>query len=635
MSANESSVETVNVTASLSGQRRPLPAGPIAAIILTLIAALLTLSLGTNRLSAWILIALVPGLALLPFVPGAAKRTLAMCLVAVVTASLAAWVVLIPAISLAGIGIGEGQVYASAICFSLASLVAGLLWEPPSMGVSLDILDLLGLVAVVAAAGIVANAMWSDPPLGSDWGHYWHFADSIRDTGSLSTINRNWMTGDFRFADYSGLPGLLAAWLGVAGGRASGTPGLACALSAVGACSAWLAVRCWWSRAAAVTAGLGMLLIPTSLSLIAWSGLATQLSLVFFLPLMAVTLLPAQPDPGSRFAVAGAMAVLLAALVASHPITALIAFAATALITLARLARSGRSGVRPCVEAVILTAALSLPAAVEYKMRIGSLGGVQGYRSYLETRLDWLDIVERGYAPSLLIVLGSVGLLAAWQLRAGRRFVGNITAALVAAFAYANVWLAHVPGDYRRPLYIICPLLALGLGGIMELRRSLGSLIPVATSVLGIAGLAVGASLWIPNLRNYYSGLDQEDRLELATVSAQTTASQSLVADGCTAFPALGLTDARVYGALRPAYIGAKAEAIPAAQAREILRGGPAGQALARQLRVEWILRDRECPGEILGADERALPAGFEAVYRGRRLMVARRQSDVPALGPN
>ena len=613
------------------GRDRQIPGaavGPTAALILLAACAIGIAVAGRSPLPAWLLTALIPGLALSPFMPAAARRSSASALVAAVVASACFWPIAVPLIALLGIPIGAPSLLGSAailaVCCLAASSKAGTTTRPQGT----EIGDWAGLAIALAVAAWIAGRAFHDPPLGSDWGHYWRFADAIVGTGSLDAVNTGWMGGGLPFGDYPGLPSVLAAWLSIAGQSASSAPALAGVLYCGGVAAAWLAVRSCWGSQAAFLAGVAAALMPPTITTLGWSGLALSLSLILAVPLIATVSALSFARGGELRRLQLATAGLAVATVSAQPLTAIVIGGALVAYLLLSLVRTRAAGLRSLATTAALTLLLAVPVLADYRDRLGRLGIAQDYTDFLTTRVSWSETLSGGLLPAVLVAVSLIGLIVALQSSRTRQLALVSLLAIACAVAYSESWRIEFAGEYRRAVYLMAPVLAIGFGGLAALAKGLRPSVRMVAAGVLIAGLALTARDWVQNLERFYlTATPQATRVVTAVGERATARSEAIVTDSCWSFPTLGLTDAKVYAGLEPSMIGPRSEREPAARARAILSGGRDGRQAAERLAIRWAIVNPVCPTPTGQRLSSGLPEGFAPIARSRTLLIGYREA--------
>ena len=582
---------------------------------------------GSSALCGWLVIAVIPGLALAPFMPVAARRSAAMAVTAACIAAIGFWAIVIPWISLVGISINQVSVLgaAGAVCVACVALAPRFGANAVSSTPSTDLFDLLGLAITIVVAALVASSMSSTPPIGGDWGHYWLYADQIRIHGTLDATNQFWMGGGRPFGDYPGVPSLMAAWLLIAGRSAASTSWLIGLLFILLAAATWLTARIAWSSGAAALAGPLAAVMPATIAIIAWSGLATLLALVFVLPMMAIiAALPSASEKESiRLQVT--LAVLAVAALIAQPIIAVIVLAGFALLAAFSLVTSRGSSAWPLARILLTTSLLGVPILLDFRSRLDALGNFQDFRAYLTTRMSWEAEITNGTLPAAVLALGLAGLLVALGSRASRPLAVVILATLAASLAYTQAWRLGISGEYRRIVYVIGPLAALGASGIATLKTNLTAPLRLLAAVVIVGGAALAVKDWPAAQRSYFGVVPAASWTTATRVASQVASDESIVTDSCWAFPALGTGKAKVFGALLPHQIGPSWEAAPAGLARKVFTGGRGGLAAANRINARWSFFDPTCPSPMAGISANGVPHGFIPVSASSNLIVGYR----------
>jgi hypothetical protein len=157
----------------------------------------------------------------------------------------------------------------------------------------------------------------------------------------------------------------------------------------------------------------------------------------------------------------------------------------------------------------------------------------------------------------------------------------------------AFAWVVHLPLFYARLIYFLplalAPLVAVALVQVAGARR--GALAGAAVA------LVMAALAWpqASNVRNFYGFANDASLRGLDAVTAELRPGDVVVTDRCWSFLSTWLVHAPTLPALDPADIQPKAELARARQAQAILAGTPRGRALARRLRVRYVLTDPTC----------------------------------------
>jgi hypothetical protein len=218
-------------------------------------------------------------------------------------------------------------------------------------------------------------------------------------------------------------------------------------------------------------------------------------------------------------------------------------------------------------------------------------GGTQGYRAYLSTKVH-LDLVVQDLSWVFSIAGIVAFVLALWWLRRDRTLLPFV-AVLVVVVGLSYSWLIHLPLAYVRMAYYVplalVPLVAVGLTKLLRPRLAA---LTAAALTLAIAVPAWGAA---SNVHRFYDFADASTLSGMRAISTDLRPGDTVVADRCWSFLSAWLLQANTLPALDPADILPKAEVGPAAEARQIIAGGPRGRALAKRLHVRFILVNPQC----------------------------------------
>jgi hypothetical protein len=549
-----------------------------------------------------------------------------MALTAAVLASLTFWLVATPLLLLSHMGISRVALLVATIGLAAVCIPLAVRFGEAEIGRGADLGDLVGLVATVGAGLWITGSLRSDPPFGSDWGHYWGYADAIVKSGSLDSINQWWMGGGLPFADYPGYSSGLAAWLSLAGQAASETPSAIVVVSILSSVAGWFTVRCWWRWEAAAVAGVTMALMPTAIESVLWSGLGTVGSLVFALPLVAAaaSLLSASGPEKRKLQLATAALAVAAGL--THPLTLLIFGGGLALLLIVTVAVRLGSGVLTLVQTGLLAVLLGAPAFLDFSDRLNQSGGLQSNAAAnLGRTIDWTKLLTSYPVPGLLFGAGIAGLILATVDSKRRNLAFAGLSIIAVALIYTNLWRLSITGEYRRMPFMMSPMLAIGLGGLVASYRS-SSKLAVPLAALSLAG---GMALWVQtlpsNLEPYYHWISAKDAAVVGKLGSLTGAKESIVADSCLSFTSTYFAHAKVYGGLSPQLIGPDAEAKPAALARAVFAGGKPGRKALAELNPTWSVISPECPSRAEIAGNGTVPPGFVEVYSSPTMVVGYR----------
>jgi hypothetical protein len=594
-----------------------------AALVLLGVEGLVALAFGPLPVLAVCALLIAPGLALTPFLPS--ELAVPGVRVAIVPlAGGAATSIAIITVSTLGIPLTGVSVRLTLLLLVLASVATSI-----ALGVARDhaqerrsagrlagegaTLAFLGAILCVGVTlqGLIVGAK---PLPGQDWGHYLLYVDQIRTQHSLLIDNPYWMLGGRQFAEDPGIPSLYGAYALISG---QGTAVLAQGIWVVAALaivSVFVFVTALWGRTAGLIAAGFYAVVPMNLDMLAWHGLAN----VWALALLPLVLLAAgmalRGRTGREWS--ASLALCLLALAAAHRLTFVVAVL-TLLVCLAiGLARNARVALRFTAWTAAFSAVLGAGVAVDLAIRNASTEGVQDYRAYLVTKVNW-ELVGRDLT-ALFGILGAVALLVVLAGRALRgdaaRFV--LFALLAAVLALSYAWVLHVPTTYYRAAYYIPLLLAAAIG--IAWAKAAPTLALGAAVIVLLIGLE--ARDLAPDLRAFYGYANRGSLTGLGYVKALTEPDDVVVTDTCWGFLGTWLLAQPTIAAQDPSLILPQAEVAPAATARRILYGGDAGSDLARRIGARYALVDPQCThptGRPVGPPDIGTP-----IYASSRLVV-------------
>lgn len=593
---------------------------------LGLIAAdsLVALAFGPQPFLAVLTLLVAPGLALIRFLPRElAAPAVRVAIVPIVGGAAASTSII--TVSTAGVPLTGLSLRLTVALVVLAALTASILVDSVREGGHGGIAHagrLAGEGATLAFLGAIlcigvslqALILGGKPLPGQDWGHYLLYVDEIRAQNSLLIDNPYWMLGGRQFAEDPGIPSLYGAYA-LLGDQDTGSLVQGIWVVAVLAIlSVFVFVAALWGRTAGLIAAGLYAVVPMNLDMLAWHGLANVWALALLpLVLLAVGMvLRGHASLGwSAF-----LAFSLVALAAAHRLT----FAAAVLTLLVGLAigfwRNIRVALRFTATTAAFTAVLGAGVLVDLVIRNASTEGVQSYRAFLSTKIDWeyvgVDLT------TLFGVVGAIALIAvlvAPPLRGdAARFVLFGLLGVLLALGYA--WAAHVPMSYARAAYFLPLVLASAVG--VAWAKLAPKLAAGATVLVLLVGLS--ARDLAPTLRAFYGYVDAGSLTGLGYVKALAKPGDVVVTDTCWGFLSTWLLREPVLAAQDPSLILPKAEVAPAATARRILYGGESGLRLARRIGARYALVDPQCTHQTGQAV--APPDAGTPIYASTRLVV-------------
>jgi hypothetical protein len=309
----------------------------------------------------------------------------------------------------------------------------------------------------------------------------------------------------------------------------------------------------------------------------------------------------------------------LVALAATHRLS-LVMCLGTLAITLAVAFVLGEARRLALALAGAALAALVLGGGVAYDVitRQRTFGGTLSYAQYLDSKFAVVATMRD--LTFVFVAAAAVAVVVA--VRAARRdraLVGPL-ALLGFTLAAAYAWVVELPMAYVRMAYYL-PLALVPLVAVAIVRLPRPRYAVAATAVLAVVAVT---SAWdaASNVKRFYAFVDPASLRGLDAVAAQLRPDEVVVTDRCWSFLSTWLLHTPVLPALFGADIQPKAELARARQARAILDGTPAGEALARDLGIRYVLVDPTCP------DPQGIPLDPPRVgtpaYISERLIVLR-----------
>jgi hypothetical protein len=547
---------------------------------------------GSFPVLSGLVLCVAPGLALVPLLPQAARRSWSAKLAAVPALGFAASSVLL--VSMASSSI---TLTGTTIRLGLGGLIAAGLALPRDgeprheLGYS-EAFAVAGLLGAVLIGILLENRVIGRTPVpGDDWAQYVIYADEIRIHGALLIDNRLWMFGQ-PFRQDPGVPAVFGSFLSMTGQPASVLMHGIWVFAVMAILSVYSLVRTLWGALAGVIAAALWAVLPMAQDLLGWHGLANAAALAL-LPLVLLYVTCLLTRDVDRWEAVG-LGLFMVALAAAHRLSFLVGVASVGVIVVLGLLGRDRLIVARRVGLAAL-AALVLCPGVAYDLitRSHRFHGTQGYKAYSATKVQFHLVVND--LTTTFAVAGALAAAAALVLALTRRDRSAVpflaTFAVVVALAYS--WIVHFPLSYVRMAYYVplalVPLVAFALTRLTRPR------------IAAIAGLALTVAIAIPawgqarDVRNFYDFANPTTLRGLDAVTAQLRPGDVVVTDRCWSFLAEWLLHAQTLPALDPADILPKAEVVPARKARSILRGTPKGRGLAKRLGVRFLVVNPTC----------------------------------------
>jgi hypothetical protein len=562
----------------------------LLAVVLAALEFLIALFGGHFPILAGIVLCVAPGLALVPLLPEAARRSWSATLAATPALGYAASSVLLVSMASAGITLTGTTVRVGLGVLIVAGIALPRGGEPRhELGYS-EAYAIAGLMGAVLIGILLENRVIGRTPVpGDDWAQYVIYADEIRIHGSLLINNPFWMFGQ-PFRQDPGVPAVFGSFLTMGGQPASVLMHGIWVFAVMAILSVFSLARTLWGELAGVIAAALWAVLPMAQDLLGWHGLANAAALALMpLILLYLTCLITREVGWSE---AFGLGLLMVALAAAHRLSFLVGVAIVGLtVVLALFTRDRVAILKRTARAAL--AALVLCAGVAYDLitRTHRFGGTQGYKAYENTKVQVHLVVN-----DLTTVFSIVGVLAValgivW-LRRDRSPLAFV-ATFFAVLALAYSWVVHFPLSYVRMAYYVplalVPLVAFALTRLPQ--RWMSGAVALALTV----AIAVPAWGQAEDVRSFYDFANPTTLRGLDAVSEQLRPGDVVVTDRCWSFLAEWLLHAQTLPALDPADILPKAEVVPARRARSILRGTPKGRELARKLNVRFLVVNPTC----------------------------------------
>ncbi len=320
---------------------------------------------------------------------------------------------------------------------------------------------LLGAAVAVGAAlqGLVVGGK---PLPGQDWGHYLLYVDEIRKQGLAAHGQPVLDARRPAVRRSSGAPALYAAQALLSEQTTASLLQGIWLPAALAVISVFVFVAALWGRTAGLIAAGLYAVVPMNLDMLAWHGLANIWALVLLPPVLLAAGMALRGYLGLRWS--AFLALFLVTLAAAHRLSFLVAVLALLPVSRDSGWRHGREGLRFVAWTLGFALVGGSGVIADLVQRNIDSGGVQGYRAFLATKVNW-DFVGRDLTW-LFAILGALAILVILTARALRRddarFVLFGLLAAVLALSYA--WVAHVPLSYNRATFYLPLVLAAGIG---------------------------------------------------------------------------------------------------------------------------------------------------------------------------
>lgn len=482
----------------------------------------------------------------------------------------------------------------------------------------------LGLGAVVTLGIFLQGQVLGRYPVpGQDWGHYLLYAQEIARHHSLLIDNPYWMLG-VPFREDPGTPALYGSYLIMTGKSATTLGHGIWVFAALGPVSLFVLATGLADRVAGLVAAALYAVIPINQTILGWHGLANVYALQFVpIALLAAAMLL---RGGRDWRWSALLALMMVALLAGHRLTLGFTLAAVGLMALTALALGYRPKLRSIAVAAGASAVAGAGVMADLIVRGEGSGGLQGYRTYLHTKVDW-ELTARDLTAPVWTV-GVVALLAILGRRVLRRdvsatvLVGLTGATLLLAYA----WLLGIPSVYYRAAYFLPLLIAVAVGlatsGVWLLVPRWGRIVPVLLAVV-LAATALRAYDRAAITRDFYAWSNPSALRGLDLLSRRLAPDDVIVADRCWSFLSAWLLQRPALAAIDDADIQPAAELEGAAVARWLLNGPDAATATASVMGARYALVNPTCTDSVEGRPI-APPRRGTPVFASERLVILR-----------
>lgn len=553
---------------------------------------------------------------LLPLLPGELTRV-SLAVAVFPALALGSFTIVVTTLATLGVPLTETSIRAAVVVYVAAAAAVGAVTRSPVTTTRSRRHEVAGAATVLALAAFSFASSWDVvgpfPPRGTDWGHYFLYADEVDRQRSLLIEDR--LSG--REGQLFGDPVMVGALYGGARvldgvpSRSFG-PGVAVA-SAFSTASVAAAAGGLWGLGAGVAAAALYAVAPIRMDPMYWHGLATTLAMVF-LPLVVFAL--GLMFRGRRDArTAGLLGFALLSIAAAHPTTAVVVagtvVAAVALdAARASLARgAGGEGfarrwwrhgiIAPLLAGLALAFVLGSGVVVHIVRQARNLGDPVDYRLFEPDWLSWNTLEEYLSVEFLVLACVSLIVVVLWRRSSSDPALLALAAVALACIAVSQFWRLGIPYEYRRVVFPFGLVLTLLVGAAAaRIAR---------WTVVAPLGLIVCALL-----AHQVTGFRLPERLlsEREPTSSAPAALESVrariddgglpdtglvVADRCLHFIVPYLLRRPTMAAFEAWQVG-YTNRLPEAQlAAVIIAGGTKGRRLATELGVGYVVADPRC----------------------------------------
>jgi hypothetical protein len=557
---------------------------------------------------------------LLPFVPRQLARP-ALGLAVFPALGVGAFTILLTSLSTLGIPLTEVSIRVAVVLLIAAGFAVRAVTIDGEQAPRVALGRELAAAAIVLAVALFSFASSWDivgpyPPRGTDWGHYFLYADEVDRQGGLLIDDPYAGRDGELFAD----PVMVGALYGgtrILDGVSSRTLGVGVPLaSAASTMSVVTAAGGLWGIGGGLAAGALYAVAPIRIDPMYWHGLGTTLALLF-LPLLVLAL--GLMFRGARDArTVGLLAFALVSIGAAHTTTAVVGALAVAAAVVLDALRAGLTGrgearfltrwwrrgaIAPLLAGVAAAAVVGAGVGIHVLRQAAELGDPVDYRFFDP---DWLSLnsLDEYLSAEFLLVAGVsllVLLLLPWHRSARSRdgALLAVGAVLLGSIAASQLWRLEIPYEYRRAVYPFGLALALlfGAAAARIARRTI--VVPVCLVLCAyFAHTSVGLRLPQRLLAEHVpassapgvlaSVRERIDRGELPD-------TRLVVTDQCLHFLVPYLFERPTIAAFEEWQVALENRLPAARRAAAILDGGPRGRRLATELNAGYVVVDPRC----------------------------------------
>jgi hypothetical protein len=553
---------------------------------------------------------------LLPLLPRELARP-SLRVAAAPALGVGSFTILVTTVSTLGVPLTEVSIRVAVAMLVVAVAVAGAVFRRPEhLGRSPGKQEAAAIAAVLALAAFSFASAWDVvgpfPPRGTDWGHYFLYADQVDRQQSLLIDDP--FAGPRRqvFAD----PVMVGAFYGSAlllDGVSSRSlaPGAAVA-SSFSTLAIVAAAGGLWGIGAGLAAGALYSVAPIRMDPMYWHGLATVLALVF-VPLVVLALglmFGGRRDPRT----VGLLGFGLVAVAAAHTTTSVVVAAAVAIAVVLDAVRA--AFVRPAVGEGFLARWWHHGIVAPVSVAVGGaaiLGAAVGVHLLRQARrlgdpidsrflepdwLSWHTLME--YFSTGFLALAAVAVLVlVWRRSSGDAALLAVASLVLGCVAVSQLWRIGVAYEYRRVVYPFGLALALLVGAAAARIARWTIVVPVG---LVACALLAHASVGFRLPERLLADRDPTSTAPAALEALRGRIEQGnlpdtqlVVADRCLHFLVPYLLERPTIAAFESWQVAYRNRLPAAREARTVIAGGPAGQRVATDLHVGYVVADPRC----------------------------------------